>query len=141
MEQSQKVVYYGLALITSLIGAVLILVTEFSGYWTSIITAWIGVDSAAAVILVPLALFLFYSVVINLLLIANPDKIQNKNLIVLAKFLCLITFILCIIGGIVFIAIVEIDGVSGWWFGAGFYGGVIGGILSFIFMYLAEKVE
>ncbi len=141
MEQSQKVVYYGLALIVSLIGSVLIFVTEFSGYWTSILTAWIGVDSAAAIILVPLALFLFYSVVINLLLIANPEKIRNKNLIVLAKFFCLITFVLCIIGGIVFVAIVEIDNVSGWWFGPAFYGGVIGGLLSFIFMYLADKVE
>ncbi|MBY9005370.1 MAG: hypothetical protein KGD63_01295 [Candidatus Lokiarchaeota archaeon] len=139
MEDSEKTTFYGLALIVSLIGAILILVTEFAGYWTSGEWGWIGVDSAAAAILVPLAIFLFYSTIINLILITKPDRIPNKNLIKYAKLLCFVTFLLFLIGGIAYAIIIELEEVESWWFGAGFYGGIIGSLLSFLFMYIAEK--
>ena len=138
MEKQEKTALYGLSLIVSLVGAILLLATEFSGYWTSSVTVWIGLESDAVSGLVLAAIFLFYCAIINLLLLVNPDKIPNENLVKFAKYLALITFLLCAIGGIAFAAIVDAD-VEGWWFGAGFYGGIIGSLLTFIFMYIADK--
>ena len=109
MEKQEKTALYGLALIVSLVGAILLLATEFSGFWTGSYYGYIDLESEAVSGLVLASIFLFYCAIINLLLLVNPDRIPNENLVKFAKFLALITFLLCAIGGIAFAAIVDLS--------------------------------
>lgn len=139
MEKQEKTVLYGLSLIVSLVGAILLLATDFSGFWNGVYYGYIDLESDAVSGLVITSLFLFYCAIVNLLFIINPDKRPDERFVKLARLLSLLAFIICTIGGIAFAIAMGIDDVWEWWFGAGFYGGIIGSLLTFIFMYIAEK--
>ena len=72
-----------------------------------------------------------------MLALKDINKTPNKKSIRLAIILSLIVFLLALIGGIVFI--VTLEDVSDWWLGEAFYGGLLGGLLTFIFLYFAMK--
>ena len=142
---SDEKTYFVGALITSAVGMILLFATNFAGFNGSNyylgVYVWGGVGAFSGVSGVPIiiaAFLLLYCMIISLLILKAPDKIPDKKFVRYGFFAAVSEFILSIIGGIIFAAIAwEED--WWWWFDAGFYGGVIGGLLTAVLFYLGEK--
>ncbi len=142
---SDEKTYFVGALITSAVGAILLLATNFGGFNGSNyylgVYIWGGVNILSGISGVPIilaAILLFYCLAISVLILKAPEKIPDRKFVKYGFFAAVIVFILSIIGGIVFAA-VAYEEDWWWWFDAGFYGGVIGGLLTAILFYLGEK--
>lgn len=142
MPVDRNISYYVGSLIVSLIGGILLLVTDFAGWYThSYYTntwGWVGMGEFPFGILFILpALFLFYCSYISFMALKNSDKNPRINSILLGILLSFIVFILALVGGIIFV--LTLGDVDDWWFSEAFYGGLIGGLLTFLFLYFALK--
>ncbi len=67
----------------------------------------------------------------------NIDKTPNKKSIRMGFYLSLFVFLLALIGGIIFI--LTLGDVTDWWFDGAFYGGLLGGLLTSVFLYFVLK--
>ena len=144
MSNSQNMSYYVGAIITSLIGGILLLATDFGGWYNynyyAGVRSWGWVDASVFplnILFIITAFCLCYCTIISFMALKNVDKPPKKKTIKLGITLSLTVFILAIIGGIVFI--LTIEGPTDWWLGEAFYGGLIGGLLTAIFLYFAYK--
>ncbi|MFX1463560.1 MAG: hypothetical protein ACFFBF_11035 [Promethearchaeota archaeon] len=145
MSENQTLPYFVGALITSALGWILLLATNFGGfdgsnYYLGVyvyggIGAWSGVYGLPILLT---AFLLLYCTIMSILVLRFPDKIPDKRFIHYGIYLSAVAFILSIINGIVFAAVAESE-EWWWWFDAGFYAGVIGGLLTAILFYLGEK--
>ena len=144
MSSNQNHSYYIGAFIFSLIGGVLLLVMDFAGwyaynYYAGVrIWSYIGFNElpSGLLFLIP-AIFLFYCTWISFQALKNPNKTPTKNSLRLGFLLSLVVFLLALIGGIIFI--LTLGDVSDWWFDGAFYGGLLGGLLTSVFLYNAMK--
>ena len=146
MKMSGEKIYFVGGLITSTIGAILLLATRFGGFDGS--NYYLGVyvyggitafnSGLYGVPIIIMGILLLYCMMISLLILRAPDKIPDRKFVKYGFFAAVLEFILSIIGGIAF-AIVAEDEEWWWWFEAGFYGGAIGGLLTGILFYLGEK--
>jgi hypothetical protein len=144
MSNNQNLSYYVGSLIVSLIGGILLLVTDFAGwsaynYYAGIQSwGWVGFNElpAGLIFLIP-AIFLFYCTWISIQALRNPNMAPSKNSILLGFKLSLVVFIIALIGGIIFV--LTVGDVSDWWFGEAFYGGLLGGGITSLFFHIASK--
>ena len=144
MSNNQNLNYYVGSLIVSLIGGILLLFTDFAGWYVYNYYAgvrswgWVGAGEFpfGVLFLVP-AIFLFYCSGISFLALKNTNKPPSKNSIQLGFKLSFVVFILALIGGILFV--LTVGDVNEWWFGEAFYGGLLGGGLTSLFLHLALK--
>ena len=144
MSNNQNLNYFIGALIFSLIGGILILVTDFAGwyaynYYAGLrIWSYVGFNElpSGIIFLIP-AIFLFYCTGISLQALSKTERTLSKNKIQLGFILSLIVFLLALIGGIIFI--LTLEDVSDWWFDGAFYGGLLGGLFTSIFLYFLLK--
>jgi hypothetical protein len=144
-----KRVLFGGGLICSLIGGVLILIDDFAGwYWyvwgTGYGWGWIGFPSALenfpdSILILPLFLLasggLFYCSTLSLLGLINQEKPPGKQLFFIGIILSFLTVVICLIGGII-VAVEMIFEELEFWYGGAFWGGIIGGLLTSLFMFL-----
>ena len=145
MPENLTLPYFVGALIVSAVGWILLLATPFGGfdgsnYYLGVylyggVGAWSGVYGLPILLS---AIFLLYCTVMSILILRFPEKIPDKKFIRYGFYLAALEFILSIINGIVFAAVAESE-EWWWWFDAGFYGGIIGGLLTGILFYLGEK--
>ena len=137
--------FFAAAFLTSLIGAALLLIFDFgwfnaSNYYLGVyiwggIGAWNGLISLPIIIS---AFLLLYCMGISLLVLKFPEKIPDKKYVTYGLYASVIVFILSIIGAIVFA--VEMTAEDAWWnYDAGFYGGIIGSLLTAILYFLGLK--
>ena len=140
MDEQQKKALYGLTAIFSLIGAILLLAFPI-GVWVTYpyYYYYISVGSAYAPLIILMALCLFYCMAINVLLIVAPEQIPDEKYIKYTLYTAFLAFFLCLIGGIAFLALAS--GALDWWLGAGFYGGLIGSLITMILTYIAQKYK
>ena len=144
MTNNQNLSYYIGALIFSLIGGILLLLMDFGGWYAyngylGVRTwAYIGLNElpAGLLFIIP-ALFLFYCTWISLKALQNTKVTPNKNSIQLGFYLSIVVFLLALIGGIIFV--LTLGDVDDWWFDGAFYGGLLGGLFTSIFMYFILK--
>lgn len=143
MAEDQGPYFVG-ALITSAVAWILLLATPFAGfdgsnYYLGVL--FIGNIYAWSLPGIPIlinAFLLLYCTIISVLVLRFPEKIPDRKFVKYGLYTAVGGFILSIINGIVFAAVAwEED--WWWWFDAGFYGGVIGGLLTAILFYLGEK--
>jgi hypothetical protein len=144
MSNNQNMSYYVGAIITSLIGGILLLATDFGGWYNYNYYAgvrswgWVGAgDFPFNLLFIITAFCLFYCTIISFMALKNVDNPPSKKSIKLGIMLSLIVFILALIGGIVFI--LTLEGPTDWWLGEAFYGGLLGGLLTTVFLYFAYK--
>jgi small-conductance mechanosensitive channel len=142
MPVNRNVSYYVGSLITSLIGGILLLVTDFAGWYNySYYTrtwGWVGMgEFPYGILFVIPAFFLFYCSYISVMALKNTDKDPKTVSLLLGIMLSFVVFILALIGGIIFI--LTVSDVDEWWFSEAFYGGLLGGLLTFLFLYFALK--
>ena len=145
MSENQASTYFVGALITSAIGWILLLATDFGGFNGSNyylgVYMWGGIGAFSGVYGVPIlltAFLLLYCTVISILILRFPERIPDKKYVRFGLYFAVISFVLSIIGGIIFAAVAESEDWW-WWFDAGFYAGAIGGLLTSILFYLGEK--
>jgi hypothetical protein len=129
-----------LALICSASGAILMLVTPWSYWWYSYVSGgWrysgagtVNIWTPGAGIFILLAvLFLFICALISLIALI-PGKITSRTPIVISLIFAIIVLIMIVIGVVITAALMAADNVY-WAFGAGFYGGISGTLLTILF--------
>jgi len=133
------------ALITSAIGGILLLALDFGGWDGSNyylgVYIWGGIDAWNSIFSIPIVIsgfLLLYCTGISILVLRFPEKIPDKKYVKYGLFASTLVFILSLIGGIVFAIEMDLEDVW-WWFDAGFYGGIIGSLLTAILFYLGLK--
>ena len=144
MTNNQNQSYFIGAIIFSLIGGILLLVMDFGGWYTynyyAGIRTWnyIGLNElpSGLIFIIP-AIFLFYCTWISLQALQNTNKPLNKKSIRQGFLLSLIVFLLALIGGIIFI--LTLGDVNDWWLDGAFYGGLLGGLFTSVFLYFILK--
>jgi hypothetical protein len=131
------------ALIGSGAGFMLLILTDFGGWYNYNYYAgyqewgYIGVSNPITlVIMIVLGLPFLYSAVISLKGAMNANSLTPKA-VSLAFYLSVIELILVFVGAVIFVA--AVSGSDDWWFGAGFYGPAIGGILTVVCLFAARK--
>jgi hypothetical protein len=129
---------YASALITSLVGGILLLATDFGGWYVGgyLVRSWHYI-SAFASPLMGLAFFgvafcLFLGSIISIMGL-SPSKIPSRGLNWTGFIGALIVFIIVIIGGISLFVFTEADDI---WLSEGFYGGAIGSLLTTILFWM-----
>ncbi|MFX0015699.1 MAG: hypothetical protein ACFFB2_12255 [Promethearchaeota archaeon] len=148
LTESKTSLFVG-GLIVSLLGGIFLLIDDFAGwYWyvwgEGYGWGWIGFPSVLenlpeSLIIMPLFLVaaggLFYCSIISVLGLINKENPPMRNFFLIGLILSVATFVICLIGGLV-VAIEMIFEDLEFWYGGAFWGGVIGGALSALFMYL-----
>ncbi len=135
-----KRIFYILIAILSLVGGVLLVVTPFGEWIEPPFDYWYyaGADTFYGVLIVPVALLLFYCSAIYIIQIIAPGKLP-EIMEKLVLYFSLTAFTICALGGIFFQLKLAIDNPTDWWFGPGFYGGVIASPLTALFTFLVQK--
>jgi hypothetical protein len=150
MTDNQSVPYYVGALITSVLGGILLVVTDFAGwdgsnYYLGIYEeGWVGIDAGgplAILIFGGLAAALFYSTGLSVFTLMNQDSTLDRKWFQLGILLAIAVAIISLIGGLYFVVSMLSDEPEDWWLDAGFFGGVIGGALTAVFLYLAQRQD
>ena len=145
MSENRSITFFVGALITSTVGAILLLATNFAGFDGS--NYYLGVlfyggigafGGAYGILIIIPAILLLYCMGISILVLKFPEKIPDKKFIKYGLYAAVAALILIIIGGGVFAGIATEEDWW-WWFDAGFYGGVIGGLLTAIFYFMGER--
>ncbi|MCJ2564416.1 MAG: zinc ribbon domain-containing protein [Candidatus Thermoplasmatota archaeon] len=115
--------------IFSLVGAIMLLVGDFGGwynYGTYIEeTVWINIGSVAIVLILPMAILLFYSAFVSVQALQKP---VSRSLILRGSIAAMVVFIVTLLGGIILIA--ATSDLTNNWLDVGFYGGFFGGLVS-----------
>ena len=146
-----KVTLFAAALLTSLVAVILLLATDFGGwywydgYYNVYAYFWIGSEYAnpwSAIIIVLLTLGMLFCFVVSVmgllssLGVIGADKLPHLVLI-LAWITALAVVVLTIITAIVFLIVV--NWADSTWLDAGFYGALFGGGLTALFLILATR--
>jgi len=120
-----------LAFIFSLTGAILLFATDFLEWYNYPYYGWINVDSDIyGPIIIMAGLFLLICTFISIPGIYNPSFVNTPTLL-LALLLSIIVFLMTVIG--IIIAAGDLGEYNSWNPAAGFYGGIIGSLLTMIF--------
>ncbi len=146
--ENKSSLYLG-GLVCSLVGGVFLLIDDFAGwYWyiwgDSYGWGWVGFPSALenfpdSIIIMPLFLVaaggLFYCSAISVLGLINKENPPTRILFLIGVFLSITTLVISLIGGLI-VAIEMIFEELEFWYGGAFWGGVLGGALTALFMFL-----
>jgi len=131
-------------MIVLILGAIAMLVDDFGGaYWYDYYNGiegrfWINIWSVAGLIIIPAVLTMFFLVYSSSQAMRDPSTITINKMGLLFK-ISLAIGILYVILGVIWAGYAIAEDYNDWWFGAGFYGGVIGGFVAAFFFHLAKK--
>lgn len=92
---------------------------------------------AAPFILIGVVCF-FYSVYFSIIKVLKKEEYLSRCSLNIGFFLSIVALVIVILGAIL-VVIIGIDATE-WWFDAGFYGGIIGGILNLL-LYVLIKLQ
>ncbi len=133
------------SLITSIAGAVLLIIDDFAGWYNYAyyVQSWgwiaLSLDSPLAVVLIGLvAGLLFYCAYISLQGLRLKGQIDKRTM-KYGLFASTAAFTIVFVGAIAFVAAMLMDEPSEWWFGTGFYGGLLGSGLTALLFFLQTK--
>lgn len=133
--------YFVVSLIASIIGVGLILFSDFAGFYNysqSVQTygyIFFSLDT-------PIVAFLILIVAMGLLFSAYVSYLgmqgeANSNMVKNGFYSVVISLGIIIAGGLIFVVVMLSDEPTDWWFGTGFYGGLITTAVSSFFLYKA----
>ena len=136
-NRSEVQMFFVGALITSMVGFILLIVDEFAGWYFynggSEIWVYINYETAAAGLLIPMAVMFLACFLIALIALGKPEAIPSDNVYRVGFYFSLIIFIITLIGGIAVGGVWASEDPDEVWFGTPFYGGLIAGLLTAIF--------
>lgn len=129
---------YAIPLIFSFLGALLLIVDDFGGWYSSTYTGggylrewgWINIWTVAAVVIIPLVIALFYCTFISLQVVRSkfPPSLKHVRR---GLFVAILVMVVVLVGGAAFIAATW--DAAEQWLDLGFYGGFIGSLITAIF--------
>ncbi|HKZ93669.1 MAG TPA: hypothetical protein VJ249_03695 [Candidatus Bathyarchaeia archaeon] len=142
MSKSNSSSFFVGSLITSLVGAFLLVLEDFAGWYNYGYYAeswgWIGlsIDTPLAVALIlVVVLALLYTSFISVKGLQLKGEI-NKRTIRSGLIASSLAFVIVLVGAITFVVSILESEPSEWWFGAGFYGGLLGsGLTALLFFF------
>jgi len=139
LKENRLRIVYLLAFIFSLTGSILLFVTDFLEWYNYPgVYGWINIDSDVyGPIITMAALFLLICTFISIVGIYNP-RFVNKPTLLLGDLFSIIVFLMTVIG--IVIAAGDLDVYTSWNPDAGFYGAIIGSLLTMIFFGVAFSV-
>ena len=158
LEKEKKRLYFIFALIFSTAGAILLLITDFAGYyWYSYYGpsegwVWIYADASVLsfIIFFMAASLLFFCTFVSLSVILRlggkeiAAPVEEEKLINYGVIACYILGTICIVGALTVAIIAWTEDVA-WvdvWLSAGFFGGLIGsGVTAFLFKHYQFRLE
>jgi hypothetical protein len=130
------------AIITSLVGAIMLIVGEFAGaYWSNYYThgwVYVGLFSGlgAALILVVLALGLLITTYIAFTGLKAPLPVSRLRM---GFILSTVVTVSVFVAGLIFVGYAIANEWNQWWIGPGGWGGLFGGLLTALFFYMALR--
>ena len=126
--------------IFAIIGGLMLLVGEFGGWYnySAGVRTYgsIHAETIAIVLILPMTLLLFFSAYASLQAYRSNPPVARK-LVLWGLIASMVVFIVVLIGGIVLMA--ETWDASSNWLSEGFYGGLFGGLISFIVLAYERK--
>ncbi len=130
---------YIVPLIFSIAGAIFLIVDDFGGWYSSSSTGvgyirewgWINIWTAAAVVIIPMVIALFYCAFISFL-VARSKIPPPLKLVRRAFFVALLVLVVVLVGGAAFIAATWEAAEQ--WLDLGFYVSAIGSLVTAIFL-------
>ena len=138
--------YYGLILIFSIIGTILFTFTDFGGYigyYRYSISLESSLNNPDLIAFAPLFILVIFLFLLNIFIPLKELKIIKtsfpKNSAKLGFFSSLLILIISAFGAIAIEVILSEAGALDWWLDAGFYAGIIGGILLPLLYYFTMK--
>lgn len=141
-SDSRSALFMG-AMIGGAVGYLLLLVTDFGGWYNYYYSAgfqeygYVGVDTPASVLgLAVLGLPYLYTAFISLKGVRNPDALTGE-IVSRTYIISVLGVVIIFIGAAVFVA--AVSGSDDWWFDAGFYGSAIGGIIMVLCMRMLRE--
>ena len=99
-------------------------------------TVWIDAWSIAGVLIIPMAVLLFFVAFASLQAYRSDPRVAHK-LVLRGLIAALVVFVVTLVGGLVLIA-ATLDNTNNW-LDVGFYGGFFGGLISFIVLAYERK--
>ena len=137
------------SLITSVVGMVLLLATDFAGweeeveYVPSTIyrTYSISITSGYFIIIVALAAALLFAAYVSYTFLRSSGSAPDAASLRLAFYGAMSVAITSLTAGVLFVIVLSIKDANDWWLDSGFYGGFIGGSLTAIFLRLGLEKE
>ncbi|MFX0084679.1 MAG: hypothetical protein ACFFAU_03315 [Candidatus Hodarchaeota archaeon] len=146
-KQNNSHFYFG-SLITSILGAILIVLFDFAGWYNydsyNAVESWGYVDFSLQNLLVfPIILIiagcLFYCAYLSYIGLSSSVKRLDEQQLQFGLITALIALVIVLFGGIIFIIVMLMDEPTNWWFDIGFFGSIIGSGLTLIFFYLTRS--
>lgn len=145
-SQSSLNTYFVGSLITSAVGAILLLFTDFANwehynYYSGIFSAgWVSGEAIPYFIIIMIvACCLFFCTFVSFIGIQSPSTrypIQiNKQTLKYALMASIAAFTIVTVSALIFVAVILSDEPDYWWMGPGFYGSFIGSALTALIMY------
>ena len=131
-------------MITSVVGMGLLLATDFAGweeevnYVPSTIyrTYSISISSGYFIIIVVLAASLLFAAYVSYIMLRSSNLAPDVVSLRLAFYGATSAALASLIAGALFVVVLSIKDANDWWLDSGFYGGLIGGALTAIFLQL-----
>ncbi len=150
MSEEKNVGLYVGALITSVIGVILFLLTDFASWYSSSsyveTWGWVGFDAAIGnfdllgiLLYVLVTLGFFYCIGVSLGYLTENENVRSYFTLKNGLIISVIIFVVVLVGGLYFVVVMLSDEPDEWGFGAGFYGVFIGSGLTALLFYLASK--
>jgi hypothetical protein len=133
-------------MLTSFIAMVMLMTTEFAGWYnyTETVESWGSIgfyfDAPLMMFLILIVvLCLLYNFFISIMGIQTTSYEPTRGKLIIGMILAFIAFLMVLIGWIVFEMEMQSEDYSDWWVGPGFFGGLFGSLLTFIFILLAHR--
>ena len=144
MESTSATPYFVGSLITSVFGAILLLATDFAGWFFTSSSSGYRVDVWGDIsLLTPyfpliavLSGTLIFCAYVAFTVLRNPDEKPDTHVIGRAYRGSIAVFATVLVGALVFSVIMLLDEPEEWWLDSGFYGGMIGSLLTAILLHL-----
>ncbi|MFQ6029963.1 MAG: hypothetical protein ACE5Q6_21020 [Dehalococcoidia bacterium] len=132
------------ALITSTIGALMLLIFDFGGWYYRVEYAGAELDRYGAVgllsayfpLVLVLAASLLYASYVSYTGLRPGNSLANRGQVNRAFWATLVVFLILVAGAVIFAVLMAAQGLEDWWLDAGFYGGAIGSALSAVLLRL-----
>jgi hypothetical protein len=144
LESTSATPFFVGSLITSVFGAILLLATDFAGWFLTSSSGGYRVDEWGYIgLLTPyfpliavLSGTLFFCAYVSFTVLRSPEEEPDAYFIGRAYRGSIAVFATVLMGALVFSVIMLMDEPEDWWLDSGFYGGMIGSLLTAILLHL-----
>ena len=144
MQEGPASPFFVGSLITSVVGAALLLATDFAGWSSSTSGGGITVEASGYIglltvyfpLIAVLSGTLLYCGYVSFTALRHPEQSPDPRYIDLAYKGSVAVFSTVLVGALVFATIMLTNEPDDWWLDSGFYGGMIGSLLTAVLLRL-----